>query len=526
MSTTINLKGRRFVRRANSGQITNTQWLGEIASIGFALQESLWIESDISKSVLPVNVPTTVDFSGEQYDAFRQSGNAGAPSGSQCVFGGMAVYRIKMPSSASSSFVSSVSFRASSDKFCFGGLKVAAILSNSAMPPTDWDLLRSGGAGGTVDVSGGFATIGSIDGGSVETAGILAETELLVSLSDNHAGTFSLDLSSVTTAYSYLFLAVSLFDFTSLSRREYWVEGSGAIDGNSLMVEFAGEVAADIPTIILANEFSISDTANGSRMDASTETVNLTHSAGIFYSTSNPPTAHMGDLVMMRRIVAMRNVDSIAPRHRSASGQDLGFGVCDDFTHLRGKIGVVYERVETLDVYRLFGVTVMRGSETEGGFVNGISFDTKVDMLPLGQIVRFSFYGMSGMLPSVNLNGALIPQYAAYPHSITDDFVHGRASKFYLNVGVGGGIIFAGAIDSSSTPFSEISLQPLGYHDITNASIEIGTILPFSKPWGLPRHTVIVVTANVIGYTSDWVPADKTSTAIIWEPNDINLHFA
>jgi hypothetical protein len=217
-----------------------------MASVAESIKNAQWIESPTTAAVLPVNVPTTADFSADKYDCFKQSGNATSNTGTQCVFGGMAIYRMAIPAVASATYVSSVTFRAASDKFCVGGLKIAAILSNTAAPPADWSILRSGGSGGVADTSGKFSTIGTVDGESIEVSGVLSASAELVSQSTNNAGEFTLDLSGVTDAYSYLFLAVSLFDYES-SRREYWVEGSGAIDGESIQVSFAAD-GLDIPS--------------------------------------------------------------------------------------------------------------------------------------------------------------------------------------------------------------------------------------------------------------------------------------
>lgn len=235
--TTAKLQYTRFIRRANSGTVTNTQFIQAMESVADALKGSPWIESTIGASVLPVNVPTRPDFSGEEFDCYRQSGNAQSATGTQDIFGGIAAYRLRIPAEASATFVKSVSFRAATDKFCVGGLKIAAILSNDSAPPEDWSILRLGGAGGVADASGDFSTLGTVDAEENETAGILAESAALVSASENHAGEFTLDLSAVTTAYQYLYLVVSLFDFAAW-RREYWVEGSGLIDGPSIAVTF------------------------------------------------------------------------------------------------------------------------------------------------------------------------------------------------------------------------------------------------------------------------------------------------
>lgn len=519
MSTTLKVPYKRFTRRAQSGLLTNTQWLSAMASTSEYLRVAPWVKSEIAIAMFPVNTPSTPSFFSDVYDCFKQSGDAQSGTGSQRIFMGMSAYQLKIPTSASSTFISSILFRAGSDKFCVGGLKISAILSNSETPPTDWLLLRNGGAGVIADTTSTFATYGTMDEAN-ETLGVLAETSNTISGSSGHVGSFLLNLSAVTTAYRYLYLVVSLFDHQTY-RREYWVEGSGAIDGDSIEVVFNGVVTADSNMLTLVNEFTTEETFRASAFDSSYEIVNLTHSAGILYG-SPFQSAQVGDLAMMRRIISMRNNDSITPRFRSPSGQDLMFGVCDDFSLIPGKIGTVYEKIEELDVYKLFGVTVMRGSETDGGIAGGISFDNEIPAFPVGQVVRFSFYGVSGVLPSVLMNDALIPQLSAFPHSITKDFVYGNATSFFLTVGHGG--INSGAIVAATNPFSTITLIPLGHHDAYSEGLPASTVLPFKNHWTLPDHAVIVVTANVIKFTSDWVPVTQASTAVAWEPNDITLH--
>ncbi len=243
MSNTIaRLPFQRFVRRATSGMITNTQWLGALAAVRHEMLYMPWHESLVTKSELPVNVPTTPDFGSDAYDAYKQSGSAATGTGKQAIFAGMAAYRIPIPPSASGGHVVGVRFGASADKFCVGGLKVSAVLSDFARPPDDWMLLRQGGHGATPDDTGKYATVGTVDDHGGEVLGILADTSATIGGARNHAGTFELDLSENQTAYDYLYLIVSLFDYGTW-RREYWVEGSGAIDGASIEVIFEGDVS-------------------------------------------------------------------------------------------------------------------------------------------------------------------------------------------------------------------------------------------------------------------------------------------
>lgn len=530
MSATYKLKYRRWVKRGASDLMSVTG-MSAMTTLAYARMASAnWVPVEEQASDLPLHKWDQTGFK-DTYDASKYCGNY--ENGKQIAYATAACYSIKIPAEARSGTTAKVEAVLASvygDRWLSEGAIVSSFLSSSESPPLWSEVINTASPtyiGSTLDPAPLPNAVTSPDW--------KAPLRRVIRSNGGADSRYSATVASVvpTNSDRYLHVIIRLSDYISVSKiaiagggfkDNAWIEGGAAIEGTTLSVQFDREVVADANTIVFANEFTVADTCEGSRFDASTETVNLTHSAGIFYSDTVPPTTHKGDLVMMRRILAMRNVDSKSPRSVSASGDYLGFGVSDNFDFIRGKIGVEYEKEGTLDVYKLFGVTVMRGSETDGGFASGISFNTKVNALPVGQLVRFSFYGKSGMLPYVNLNGALIPQYSTYPHSITDDFVLGKASKFFLNVGVGGGFLASGAIDPSLTPFSEIEIKPLGHYDITNASIEAGTVLPFSAPWQLPRHAVVIVTANVINYTSDWVPADKTSTAIIWEPNDITLH--
>ena len=188
MSTTLHLTYKRFVRRADSGLITNTQFLSAMDTVDGKLKTAPWVETDLLDAVHPVNSPSLGGFAGQAYDPYRQSGDAASGTGRQCVYGGMALYRFSVPASASGTFINSLYLKVSGDKFLVGGLTIAAILSDSATPPTDWTLLRTGGVNATVDTSSQFAA-----------SAVVAETATLVSQSQNRTDAITLDLSSETS---------------------------------------------------------------------------------------------------------------------------------------------------------------------------------------------------------------------------------------------------------------------------------------------------------------------------------------
>ncbi len=240
MATTLNATASRFIKRAKSGTITNTQWLGSMESTAAALETAPWRRAYAAASRLPINNPL-LTHDDDAYDAFQQSGAAVPESGEQGIWMGAAAYRIKLPAGEP---VTGVSFRLAADKFAVGGLRVAAVLSDDDVPPAAWGMCLKGGVGAIEDATGAFATPATeTAAGSGIYDGVLATTEPLVSRELNKAGEFSLDLSSELAAHAYLYLIITMQDYGRW-RREYYVEGSGLIDGGSLAVTFSGTPAA------------------------------------------------------------------------------------------------------------------------------------------------------------------------------------------------------------------------------------------------------------------------------------------
>lgn len=239
MATTLKATATRYIKRAHSGTITNTQWLGAMEGTEAALQAAPWRRAYAAASRLPINNPL-LTHDDDAYDAFQQSGAAVPESGEQGIWMGAAAYRIKLPAGEP---VTGVSFRLAADKFLVGGLRVAAVLGDYDTPPSGWGMCVNGGVGSVEDASGAFATPATeTAAGSGIYDGVLATTEPLVSRELNKAGEFSLDLSSELAAHAYLYLIITMQDYGRW-RREYYVEGSGLIDGGSLAVSFSGSPA-------------------------------------------------------------------------------------------------------------------------------------------------------------------------------------------------------------------------------------------------------------------------------------------
>lgn len=238
MATQAKATAVRYVKNITSGIITNTQYLAAVESTAEALKTAAWRKAYAASSRLPLNNPTLPSHENDAYDAFQQSGAAATKTGEQAIWMGAAAYRITLPAGE---HVASVSFRLAADKFLVGGLRVAAVLTDSDTPPADWRLCVDGGVENVVDATGKFATPKTETAtGSGIYNGVLSTSVAVVADDVNKTGVFSLDLSAELSAHTYLYLVVTLCDPGRI-RREYYVEGSGLIDGSSLVVAFAGD---------------------------------------------------------------------------------------------------------------------------------------------------------------------------------------------------------------------------------------------------------------------------------------------
>jgi len=248
MSTSLKLPYVRFVRQVTTSSGANPQFVAMMEEGLAELKEASWrpAAASLSSISMPANDP--LNFApDDKYDAYKASKTTAA-SGVQTCNLGMAAYRYKIPSDAisGSHYVKSVVATVGADKFAYSGVKVAFILSDSDTPPVSWELLRSGGLGTTPDATGEFATYDA----DPEVYGVLnSRDQASVSSATNKAEEFTFDLSSVAANYAYLYVVISMYDYTDYrANRPYWVEGCGVVNGESLEVTIEGTVTADADT--------------------------------------------------------------------------------------------------------------------------------------------------------------------------------------------------------------------------------------------------------------------------------------
>jgi hypothetical protein len=191
---------------------------------------------------MPANTPLTFALN-DKYDAFKMSSTTSA-SGIETAYAGMAAYRLKIPADAisGSKYIKGLTVTLGADKFAYSGIKVAVRATAEATPATSWAILRAGAIGSTVDTSKKFATYDA----DPEVSGVLDAPEASVSSATNKAQSFAFDLSAIAGNYAYLWIYISMYNYTDYrANRPYWVEGSGIVNGATAVVEFASSVTAD-----------------------------------------------------------------------------------------------------------------------------------------------------------------------------------------------------------------------------------------------------------------------------------------
>lgn len=250
MAITLNLPYVRFVRQVTTGPGANPQFVALMEEGLAKLKTVAWQEAlnDPATVAMPTNDP--VNFvPNDKYDVYKASKTV-AGSGVQSCNLGMVAYRFKIPSDAvnNDNFVKEVTATLGADKFAYSGIKAAVVLSQFSAPPTDWDLLTKGGFSSVVDTTNKFATYDA----TPEVYGVLnSRAQASVADATNKAESFTFDLSAISISYPYLYLVLTMFDYTDYrANRPYWIEGSGIINGDSVSVTFTSDVIADPSTKI------------------------------------------------------------------------------------------------------------------------------------------------------------------------------------------------------------------------------------------------------------------------------------
>ena len=247
MPTTLTLSYTRFVRQVTSGPGSLPQFAALMDENFIKLKAAAWVPSSALPNdvAMPANTPLTFTIN-DKYDAFKMSSTTSA-SGVETAYAGMAAYRLKIPADAISGhkYIKGLTVTLGADKFAYSGIKVAIHATNDTTPATSWEILRTGAIGSTVDTTKKFATYDA----NPEVSGVLDAPEASVSSATNKAQSFVFDLSAINTDYAYLWIYISMYNYTDYrANRPYWVEGAGIVNGATAVVEFESSVTADAST--------------------------------------------------------------------------------------------------------------------------------------------------------------------------------------------------------------------------------------------------------------------------------------
>ncbi len=273
-TTTMNLPCVRFVKRVNNGALgSKYSYIAMMAENAKALESAAWRESSVPTQnvTMPVNKVTETDatyddtgvmisppsFSAFMYDGFdcyQQGGDARKEDGIMCGYAGCVAYRFKIPDSAASVALSSVSLAIQRDRYCRAGVRVALALSNSSAPSNDWSVVRGEGSGAIVSPSTsstslGVASWGFLSQSNVQNlvSGRAADSKITFNASGD--GGFS---GLAETGMKYLWVYLTLEDYQSYwtmynakEARYYSIEGSAILVASRATFTFDGDVTTD-----------------------------------------------------------------------------------------------------------------------------------------------------------------------------------------------------------------------------------------------------------------------------------------
>lgn len=229
-STTHYLPFKRFTRQVATDAMAVLASEAAAMHAEDLLQVAPWIEATDaeSKATFPARSATQSGFN-VLWDAFKFCGDYFA--GYQKAYAGMVAYRFQIPAAALTgpAHIVSIALPLYVDRWLVDGVRVAAYLSASPVPPTDWTTCRQG----LVHADGELPMLYTED---VPPVRIVEEKNKSLTV------TFAAD----TDALAYLYIIVSLENYTTV--RGFWIEGAAMIVGDRALTTFATAVEPDAST--------------------------------------------------------------------------------------------------------------------------------------------------------------------------------------------------------------------------------------------------------------------------------------
>lgn len=535
MSATYKYNFRRWSLRGKSDLMSITAMPAMTTLAYERMAAAAWLELAETDSDLPRHDPMQVGAWADTYDAAKFCTDYAA--GKQYAWACAACYSIKLPAEAQAGTkakVEAVIATVYGDRWLGEGAIISAFLTASSTPPAWADIIETASPtylASSPDPAPAADAVTSPDW----KAPLRRITRSNTAPDNDYAATVTADVPADATAY--LHVVIRLSDYTSVrqisatdggTRDSAWIEGGAKIDGTTLAVRFDRAVTADGQAKIkLLNEYNFDDVGrNDNRLGG---VIDSESAIAVKYlqTTGVLPAEETGDAAMMRRMLEMRDAQTVA--QLNALGESVaGNVVARHFDVLGGWVGCRYSAISgppAYHQYRLHGMLMVRSTCTNCETADGLSLDVAIPTLPVGQIVRVAMYVHSGAMPYASVaNGDRLALNIVTMASACDPA---------LILGTATSVSLAYFIDSTELPLDtvlpypaqSVAITPVGTFDLIGGTgLASGTKIPFSAPVTLPRYCVVIVAINVIGYTSAWVAAPATSTAVQFKPSDLSLH--
>lgn len=532
MSETYKYNFRRWSLRGKSDLMSITAMPAMTTLAYERMAAAAWLELAETESDLPRHDPMQVGAWADTYDAAKWC--ADYASGKQYAYACAACYSIKLPADAQAGTkakVEAVMATVYGDRWLGEGAIISAFLTASAEPPAWADIVDGSTAlASSPDPAPAADAVTSPDW----KAPLRRVTRSNTAPDNYYAAT--LTPATAEDATAYLHVVIRLSDYISVrqlavtgggTRDSAWIEGGAKIDGTTLAVQF--DRAVDLGTqakIKLMNEFGYATTGRNDM--GFVPAIDNCCSISIKYlqTAGFAPEHELGDAAMMRRLIEQREMQSIGQLNTILDARAANNHVYGDFSHVGGLVGVTYNNLTgepAFHQYRLHGVIIGRQTATNQETVDGVSLDVDIPALPVGMQVRIAMYAHDGPIPA-SLYGAefgerLCNNIFTMETATNADFINGTATTAKLGRG---SVVYMDSLLTS--PATEISLIPLGTHDVEATLIEGGTKIPFAAPFKLPRFCVIFISFAVIGFNDNWVAAPGVNSVADFKPSEIFLH--
>lgn len=273
MGSKLKLPCTRFTRQVSNGiSLSKYGYIGMMQQNAEAIKSAAWRKAScrIDDVALTVNKvtqsdgawdadagvwskqPTYTAFLKDNYDCFKQGGDAVKETGTFCGYLGMAAYRFTLPT-VNPGAIDELKLMIQRDRYLRSGVRVAIEINSSAVPSDDWSVIRG-------EKSGMYATPASAASGvtGVASWGFLGQHEvpwLLASRAMDEALTVTADeyagLADAETC-KYLWVYMSIEDmadhwdmYSASEPRYYSIEGSATLI--SACCEFSFSTDAEAP---------------------------------------------------------------------------------------------------------------------------------------------------------------------------------------------------------------------------------------------------------------------------------------